>query len=36
MTFPLAAILVFLVVGVVGGLIAWARWGAGSSGDGGI
>jgi len=36
MNWPLFGILAVLVVGVVGGLIMWSRFGAGSSDDGGM
>lgn len=35
MNWPLIFLLVVLVVGVVGGIVMWSRFGAGSNNDGG-
>lgn len=35
MNWPLAIFLVLLVGGIIGGLVMWSRWGAGSTDDGG-
>ena len=35
MNWPLIFLVVVLVVGVVGGIVLWSRYGANSTGDGG-
>lgn len=36
MNWPLIFIIAALVLGIIGGLVMWARFGAGSSDDGGL